>query len=324
MRKDRDLLVPAAKFSYTLSYATDSSRLIQIGSASVCRLLQTLVAFYWQSLIIYIYVYTYVHMSSILFLRPLMHFSNTRTCSCVTRAQNRWWAHAHWGGPQPWLSWYLSCSDVHQSRAFQGRALRLLQLCSDVSPVTVQHQQCLAWWGWSWRWQTLESSCPDWSEPVWHCVPFALADAAPAVHVGRGVSLMHVVPLPRCTVTWVVTVVSLPRVLGVPAVKPAVRLWAFGAAWVRTLFEVITEMVAVRAVRGLSNLISPVQFFGRPWNSLFKFRQRVEKAKIFRQNFACRANVRRVMLEFTVLKDELCHSMHTLRLMRMESWLKMR
>jgi len=62
----------------------------------------------------------------------------------------------------------------------------------------------------------------------------------------------------------VVTVVSLPRVLGVPAVKPAVRLWAFGAAWVRTLFEVITEMVAVRAVRGLSNLISPVQFFGRP------------------------------------------------------------
>jgi len=102
---------------------------------------------------------------------------------------------------------------------------------------------------------------------VWQCVPLAIADAAPAVHVGGCSSLMRTAPLPRCTVTGVVTVVSLPRVLGVPAVKPAVRLWALGAAWVRTSFEVIAfffliaEMVAVR---GLNNLISPVQFFGRP------------------------------------------------------------
>jgi hypothetical protein len=66
---------------------------------------------------------------------------------------------------------------------------------------------------------------------------------------------MRVASLPRCTVTSMVTVVSLPRVLGVPAVKPAVQLWALGSAWV------IAEMVAVR---GLSNLISQVQIFGRP------------------------------------------------------------
>jgi len=86
-----------------------------------------------------------------------------------------------------------------------------------------------------WRWKTR----PDWSEPVWQCVPLALADAAPAVHVGGCSSLMRAAPLPRCTVTAVVTVVSLQRVLGVPAVKPAVRLLALGAAWVRTSFEVI-------------------------------------------------------------------------------------
>ena len=70
-------------------------------------------------------------------------------------------------------------------------------------------------------------------------MPLALADAAPAVHVDGGSSLMRAAPLPCCTVTDVVTVVSLPRVLGVPAVKPAVQLWALGAAWVRTSFEVI-------------------------------------------------------------------------------------
>jgi len=144
MRKDRDLLAPAAKFPYILSYATDGSRLLQIGSAPV------------------------------------------------------------------------------------------------------------------WRWQTLESSCPDWSEPVWQCEPLALADAAPAVHVGGCSSLMRAAPLPRCTVTGVVTVVSLPRVLGVPAVKPAVRLWALGTAWVRTSFGVIAEMVAVR---GLSNIFFNLKVF---------------------------------------------------------------
>ena len=54
--------------------------------------------------------------------------------------------------------------------------------------------------------------------------------------------MMRAAPLQRCTVTGVVTVVSLPRVLGVQAVKPVVRLWALGAAWVRTSFEVIAEM----------------------------------------------------------------------------------
>ena len=46
MRKDRDLLVSAAKFPYILSYAIDGSRLLQIGNAPVCRLLQTLFAYY--------------------------------------------------------------------------------------------------------------------------------------------------------------------------------------------------------------------------------------------------------------------------------------
>ena len=32
--------------------------------------------------------------------------------------------------------------------------------------------------------QTLESLRPDWSEPIWQCVPLALADAAPAVRRG--------------------------------------------------------------------------------------------------------------------------------------------
>jgi len=90
-----------------------------------------------------------------------------------------------------------------------------------------------------WCWQTLENSCPDWSEPVRQCVPLALADATSAVHVGRCSSLMRVAPLPHCTVTGVVTVMSLPRVLGIPVVKLIVRLWALGAAWVRTSFEVI-------------------------------------------------------------------------------------
>jgi len=46
MRKDKDLLVSAAKFPYLLSYATDNSRLLQIGNVPVCRLLQTLFAYY--------------------------------------------------------------------------------------------------------------------------------------------------------------------------------------------------------------------------------------------------------------------------------------
>ena len=62
IRKDRDLLVPASKIPYILSFATDGSRLLQIGNAPVCRLLQTLFAYYRQSLVICIYVYTYIHM----------------------------------------------------------------------------------------------------------------------------------------------------------------------------------------------------------------------------------------------------------------------
>ena len=83
----------------------------------------------------------------------------------------------------------------------------------------------------------MERSCPDCSEPVWQCVPLALADAAPAV--GGGLSLvdrkgMSAAPLPRCTVTGVVAVVTLPCVLGVPAAKPARRSAQQPMPWVRT------------------------------------------------------------------------------------------
>jgi len=97
---------------------------------------------------------------------------------------------------------------------------------------------------WPWRWQTLESLRPDWSEPVWQCVPPALSLAA-----RKG---MRAALLPRCTVTGVVAVVSVPRVLGVPAAQPA----AAQRGWVRTSF-------GVDRCSGLSNLISPVQIFGR-------------------------------------------------------------
>ena len=60
MRQDRDLLVPAAKFPYILSYATDGNRLLQIRSAPVRRLLPTLFAYCRESLIIYIYAYIYI------------------------------------------------------------------------------------------------------------------------------------------------------------------------------------------------------------------------------------------------------------------------
>jgi len=66
-------------------------------------------------------------------------------------------------------------------------------------------------------------------------VLLTLADAAPAVHVGGGSSLaegMRAVPLPRCTVTSVVAVTSLPRVLGAPDAKPAVHR-ACSVFWLR-------------------------------------------------------------------------------------------
>ena len=67
-------------------------------------------------------------------------------------------------------------------------------------------------------------SCPDWSEPVWQCVLLALADAAPALGggvLGRAAEKgMRAAPLPRCTVTCVVAVVTLQCVLGVPAANP--------------------------------------------------------------------------------------------------------
>ena len=59
MRKDRDLLIPAAKFPYILSYATDGSRLLQISNAPVCGLLQTL-SLITGSRLIYIYMYIYI------------------------------------------------------------------------------------------------------------------------------------------------------------------------------------------------------------------------------------------------------------------------
>jgi len=58
------------------------------------------------------------------------------------------------------------------------------------------------------------------------------ADVPPA---GGGTSLaarkgMRAAPLPRCTVTGVTAVVSVPRVLAVPAAQPASSVWALGSA----------------------------------------------------------------------------------------------
>ena len=55
---------------------------------------------------------------------------------------------------------------------------------------------------------------------------------------------MRAAPLPRCTVTGVTAVVSVPRVLGTARRKEfllhhqLLLLWALGSAWVRTSFEV--------------------------------------------------------------------------------------
>jgi len=69
-------------------------------------------------------------------------------------------------------------------------------------------------------------------------VPLALANAVPAVHMGGGSSLaarkgMRAVPLTRCTVTCVVAVVSVLRVL-FRLRNQLLRLWALGPACVRT------------------------------------------------------------------------------------------
>jgi len=72
-------------------------------------------------------------------------------------------------------------------------------------------------------------------------VPLALANAAPAVGGGSSLAarkVLYAAPLPHRTVTSVVVVMSLQCVLGVPAAKPGVQLWALGVAWVRTSFEV--------------------------------------------------------------------------------------
>jgi len=68
MRQDRDLLVPATKFPYILSYANDGSRLLQIGNAPVRRLLQhfSLIAdsgllYIYMHIYIYSYVYMYIY-----------------------------------------------------------------------------------------------------------------------------------------------------------------------------------------------------------------------------------------------------------------------
>jgi len=58
---------------------------------------------------------------------------------------------------------------------------------------------------------------------------------------------MSAAPLPICTVTSVVAVVTLPCVLGVPAAKPAVQLWALGAA---TSNNVLTHAVGEDIFRG--------------------------------------------------------------------------
>ena len=45
---------------------------------------------------------------------------------------------------------------------------------------------------------------------------------------------MRAAPLPRCTVTGVVAVVSVPRVLGVLAAQPAAAAVGAQRGWVRT------------------------------------------------------------------------------------------
>ena len=72
---------------------------------------------------------------------------------------------------------------------------------------------------------------------------------------------MRVAPLPHCTVTGVVAVVSVPCVLGVQAAQPAAAAVGAQRGWVRTS-KLIAEIKF--ALRGLSNLISPVQICGRP------------------------------------------------------------
>ena len=49
---------------------------------------------------------------------------------------------------------------------------------------------------------------------------------------------MREAPLPRCTVTVVVDVVSVPRVLSVPAAQPAAAVVGAQRGWARTSFQV--------------------------------------------------------------------------------------
>ena len=76
---------------------------------------------------------------------------------------------------------------------------------------------------------------------------------------------MRAAPLPRCTVTGVTAVVSVPHVLGVPAAQPAAasvsaRL-GMGEDIVRSCPRPLRSRVSVR---GLCDLILPIKFFGRP------------------------------------------------------------
>ena len=49
---------------------------------------------------------------------------------------------------------------------------------------------------------------------------------------------MRAAPLPRCTITGMTAVVSVPRVLGVPAAQPAAASEGARLGMGRTLFEV--------------------------------------------------------------------------------------
>jgi len=49
---------------------------------------------------------------------------------------------------------------------------------------------------------------------------------------------MRAAPLPRCTVTSVVAVMGVPRVLGVQAAQPAAAAVGAQRGWVRTSLEV--------------------------------------------------------------------------------------
>ena len=92
---------------------------------------------------------------------------------------------------------------------------------------------------------------------------------------------MRAAPLSRYTVTGVMAVMSVPHMLGVPDAQPAAAsVGARLGRWVRTSFKLIAE--SFFSVRGLCDLISPVQIFGAPEILCLNFGMRSKKHGFFR------------------------------------------